>query len=74
MMMGASLLRADSRQALIPEDDTQFTAGMAYPVWVIYIVIVDVVVVVGIVGVVVVVVVVVVGIFVVVVGSRREKE
>ena len=62
MMMGASLLRADSRQALIPEDDTQFTAGMAYPIFVIYIVVV------------VVVVVVVVGIFVVVVGSRREKE
>lgn len=31
MIMGASFLRAASKQALIPEEDTQFTAGMAYP-------------------------------------------
>jgi hypothetical protein len=30
-MMGASFLRAASRQALIPEEETQFTAGIAYP-------------------------------------------
>ena len=29
MMIGASFFLAASRQALIPEDDTQFTAGMA---------------------------------------------
>jgi hypothetical protein len=32
MMMGASFLRAASRHALMPEDETQFTAGMAYSV------------------------------------------
>ena len=32
MMIGASFLRAASRQALIPEEETQLTAGMAYPV------------------------------------------
>lgn len=31
MMIGASFLRAASRHALIPDDDTQFTAGIAYP-------------------------------------------
>jgi hypothetical protein len=31
MIMGASFLRAASKQAFIPEEDTQFTAGMAYP-------------------------------------------
>ena len=31
MMMGASFFRAASKQALIPEEETQFTAGMAYP-------------------------------------------
>lgn len=31
MMMGASLALAASRHALIPDEDTQFTAGMAYP-------------------------------------------
>ena len=32
MIMGASLARAASRQALMPELETQLTAGMAYPV------------------------------------------
>jgi hypothetical protein len=31
MMIGASFLRAASRHAFIPDDDTQFTAGIAYP-------------------------------------------
>jgi len=31
MMIGASFLLAASRQALIPELETQFTAGIAYP-------------------------------------------
>ena len=31
MMMGASLALAASRHVLIPDEDTQFTAGMAYP-------------------------------------------
>jgi len=30
-MMGASFFLAASRQALIPEEETQFTAGIAYP-------------------------------------------
>ena len=30
-MIGASFLRAASRHALIPEEETQFTAGIAYP-------------------------------------------
>jgi hypothetical protein len=30
-MIGASFLRAASRQALMPDDETQFTAGIAYP-------------------------------------------
>jgi hypothetical protein len=29
--MGASFFLAASRHALIPDDETQFTAGMAYP-------------------------------------------
>ena len=31
IMTGESLLRAASRHALIPDDDTQLTAGIAYP-------------------------------------------
>ena len=31
MMIGASFKRAASKQALIPDDETQLTAGMAYP-------------------------------------------
>jgi hypothetical protein len=31
-MIGASFFRAASKQALIPEEETQFTAGIAYPV------------------------------------------
>ena len=31
-MIGASFLRAASRHALIPDDETQLTAGIAYPV------------------------------------------
>lgn len=31
MMTGASFFLAASRQALIPEDETQLIAGMAYP-------------------------------------------
>ncbi len=30
-MIGASFFLAASRHALIPEEETQFTAGMAYP-------------------------------------------
>jgi len=32
MMIGASFLRAASRHAFIPDDDTQLTAGIAYPI------------------------------------------
>jgi len=31
MIIGASFFLAASRQALIPEEETQFTAGIAYP-------------------------------------------
>ena len=31
MIIGASFFLAASRQALIPDEETQFTAGIAYP-------------------------------------------
>lgn len=31
MIMGASFFRAASKQALMPEEETQLTAGIAYP-------------------------------------------